>query len=88
MSHLIQNDTGWEEKLAKFRGDCRTTNTCLKIKTRNNTCIKFYKTIPIPTFLYSSGIWSLSKREEKKIEVGEMKFLGSTQRYSLLRRRY
>ena len=49
--------------------------------------MKFYKTVSVPTFLYSSETWTLGKRDVQRIQAAEMKFLRGAQGCSLLDRR-
>jgi hypothetical protein len=55
---------------------------CSKIRTlnkntRKETQIKFYKAMALPTLTYGSEIWTITTKQEAKIETAEMKFLRS-----------
>lgn len=64
-----------EKKLNKFQQICGTINRCLRNKTTRETKLKFYKTVAVPTLIYGSETWPLTKQEERKIEAAEMRFL-------------
>lgn len=64
-----------DNKLSKFSGICGTIHhRDLKNKNRKDIHMKFYRWVAIPAVLYGSEIWTLSKREEKKIQAAGMKF--------------
>jgi hypothetical protein len=70
-----------EIKINKFNQMCSTIRTTLNKKTRNDTQLKIYKAMAVPTLTYGSQIW-ITKKEEAKIERAEMKFLRSVVDYT------
>ena len=73
MSNTYNKDL--EQKVNKFSRICGTISRTLKNKTRNDTQIKFYKTMAVPTITYGSEVWVTSKKQEQRIQTQEMKFL-------------
>lgn len=66
-------------KINKFNYFCGVIKRTLKY-TSKETRLKFYKVM----LLYGSEFWTLTKSEEKRIEVIEMRFLRSIAGYTLL----
>lgn len=72
-----------QNKINKFSYVCGVINRSLK-NTRKETKIKFYKVMAAPMLLYGSEFWTLTKKEERRIEAAEMRFLRSVAGYTLL----
>ena len=66
------------EKINKFRNICGTIHRNLVNKTRHSTRNTFHKTIAIPTLIYASEAWVMTKKESGKIQSAEMQFLRNT----------
>ena len=64
-----------DKKLQKFQRICGTISRTLKNKTRRETKIKFYKVMAKPVLSYGSELWTMTKRQESRIQASEMKFL-------------
>lgn len=64
-----------DNKLQKFQRICGTINQALKNKARRETKMKFYKVMAEPTLSYGSELWTVTKKQESKIQASEMKFL-------------
>ena len=47
-----------------FQNICGTIHRNIRNKTRHGTRIKFYKTITIPTLIYASEAWVVTKKIE------------------------
>jgi hypothetical protein len=58
-----------------------TISRTLNKKTRKDTQIKLYKAMAVPTFAYGSEIWTLTKKQEARIETAEINFLRSVAGY-------
>lgn len=75
-----------QNKINKFSYVCGVIKRSLK-STRKETKIKFYKVMAVPMLLYGSEFWILTKKEERRIEAAEMKFLRSVAGYTLFDRK-
>lgn len=74
-------------KIAKFNKMNGTIRRTLKRKVRKETIMKFYKVIAIPTCLYGSETWTMTKRDISRLQAAEMRFLRATAGYSLTDRK-
>lgn len=81
ISYIKNEDIG--NKINKFNHVCGVINRSLK-NTRKETKMKFYRVMAVPMLLYGSEFWILTKKEERRIEAVEMRFLRSVAGYSLL----
>jgi hypothetical protein len=52
-------------KPQRFQQICGTIKSTLTGKVRKETLLKFYKLMAIPTILYGSECWTLTKRQKK-----------------------
>jgi hypothetical protein len=52
-------------------------------KFRKETLLRFYKIMAVPT-LYGSECWTLTKRQKRRLEAAEMRFLRSVAGYRLI----
>jgi hypothetical protein len=52
-------------KLQRFQQICGTIKRNLARKITKKTLLRFYKIMAIPTFLYGSECWTLTKRQKK-----------------------
>jgi hypothetical protein len=77
----VTNNKDLEIKLNRFHQMCGTIRRMLYKKTRKDTQIKFYKAMAGPTFTYGSEIWTLTIKQEARIETVEMNFLRSVAGY-------
>jgi hypothetical protein len=59
-----------------------STIRTLNIRTGKETEIKFYKPMAVPVLRYGSEIWTITKKQEAKMETGEMEFLWSVAGYT------
>ncbi|KAJ4436535.1 hypothetical protein ANN_16566 [Periplaneta americana] len=75
------------EKIAKFNKMNGTIRRTLKRKVRKETIMKFYKVIAIPTCLYGSETWTMTKRDISRLQAAEMRFLRATAGYSITDRK-
>jgi hypothetical protein len=64
-------------KLQRFQQICGTIKRILAGKVRKETLLRFYKIMAIPTLLYGSECWTLTKRQKSRLEAAEMRFLRS-----------
>ena len=71
------------KKINKFRDICSTIHRNLRNKTKHRTRINFYKTIPIPTLIYASEAWVMSRKESDKIRVLKCCFVYNIFNYTL-----
>ena len=63
------------KKISNFMRICGTIHRNLKNKTRQETRIKFYNTIAVPTLLYGSENWIHTRKMDSRIQAAEMRFL-------------
>jgi hypothetical protein len=63
------------DKLSKFENICGVIARILKMKTRKETNLKFYKIMAVPVLLYDSETRTLRKRDWNRIQAAEMKCL-------------
>lgn len=78
------NINDFDKKILKFQKLVGTVKRTFVKKVRANTVLKFYKTMVIPTLVYGSEIWSLTKQQERRMEAAEMKLLRPLAGYTLL----
>jgi hypothetical protein len=71
-------------KLQIFQQICGTIKRTLARKVRKETLFRFYKIMAIPTLLYGSEYWTLTKRQKSRLEAAEMRFLRSVAGYRLI----
>ena len=50
---------------------------------RNETILKIYNTLVLPTFLYGAENWTLTALQRRRIEAAEMKLLRPLAGYNL-----
>ncbi|KAJ4446719.1 hypothetical protein ANN_13416 [Periplaneta americana] len=86
LSYIHSRDIG--NKLAKFQQLLRTIRNTLFKKVRQDTILKFYKTMAIPTLLYGSETWTLTTSQLKRIEAAEMRLLRPLAGYTLYDHKY
>lgn len=72
-----------KKKLHRFQYMCGTIRRTLKGKVREDTQLKFYKTMAVPTLLYGSETWVDKTSYRNNIQSAEMRFLRSVKGYSL-----
>jgi hypothetical protein len=66
----------------RFNKMCSTVRRTLNNITRKETQINFYKAMAAHALTYGPKIWTLTKKQEAKIETAEMKFLRSVAGYT------
>jgi hypothetical protein len=71
-------------KLQRFQQICGTIKRSLAGKVLKETLLRFYKIMAIPTLLYGSECWTLTKRQKSRLEAEEMRFLISVIGYRLI----
>ncbi|KAJ4430825.1 hypothetical protein ANN_19416 [Periplaneta americana] len=71
-------------KILKFQKLIGTVKRTFVKKVRTDTVLKFYRTMIIPTLVYGSDIWNLTKQQERRMEAAEMKLLRPLAGYTLL----
>jgi hypothetical protein len=71
-------------KLNKFSSLCGTLRRTLKTKTRKTTQMKFYKVMALPVLLYGSEAWTIKRKNMRKIQATEMRYLRSVKGYTNL----
>ena len=69
-------------KLDKFNLMCETIRRTLKSASKG-TCLNFFKTVALPTLLYGSENWTLTKGQPNRIQAAEMRFLRHVAGYTL-----
>jgi hypothetical protein len=57
-------------------------------KVRKETLLRFYRIMAIPTLLYGSECWTLTKRQKSRLEAAEMRFLRTVAGYQLIDHRH
>ncbi|KAJ4430827.1 hypothetical protein ANN_19418 [Periplaneta americana] len=72
------------KKILKFQKLIGTVKRTFVKKVRTDTVLKFYRTMIIPTLVYGSDIWNLTKQQERRMEAAEMKLLRPLAGYTLL----
>lgn len=72
-----------DDKLNAFNYFCGTIRRTLGRKVRKETLLKFYKVMALPALLYGCENWVLRKKDERRIEAVEMKFLRFVAGYTL-----
>lgn len=83
VSHFnyLGSDVGFDKeydvdnKICNFQRVCGTINRTFRNKIRKETKLKFYKVMAVPTLAYGSETWTLTKKQQSKIQTTEMKFL-------------
>jgi hypothetical protein len=73
ISYQFPNDV--ELKLAKFLQLIGTIKRTIVRKVREETILKLYNTLVLPTILYGSENWTLTASHRRRIEVAEMQLL-------------
>ncbi|KAJ4451867.1 hypothetical protein ANN_03345 [Periplaneta americana] len=68
----------------KMNGTIRRT---LKRKVRKETIMKFNKVIAMPTCLYGSETWTMTKRDISRLQATKMRFIRARAGYSLTDRK-
>ena len=81
ISYKFSSDV--EFKLAKFLQLIGTIKRAIFKKVRNETILKIYNTLVLPTFLYGSENWTLTALQRRRIEEAEMKLLRPLAGYTL-----
>jgi len=71
------------KKINEFQRICDTIRKHLN-KTHTDTQMKFFKVVARPSLLYGSETWVTTKRDITRLEVEEMRFLGSVRGYTRL----
>lgn len=71
-------------KIQKFQKLCGTIRRALRQKTRQDTQLKFYKTMAVPMLTYGCENWTVNRSDRRKIEAAEMRFLRPLAGYTLL----
>ena len=69
-------------KLHKFNLMCRTIRRTLKSASKG-TRLKFYKVMGLPTLLYGSENWTLTKGQASRIQAAKMRFLRHVAGYKM-----
>ena len=82
ISHNQNDDI--DSKLNKFGRMCGTIRRHLRQKTLRCTQLKFYKTMATPMLRDGSENWLLNRKDKRKIETTEMKFLRAVAGVTLL----
>jgi hypothetical protein len=70
-------------KLQRFQQICGTIKRTFAGKVTKETLVRFYKIMAIPTLLYGSECWTLTKRQKSRLKAAEMRFLRSMTGYRL-----
>lgn len=76
-----------QNKIEKFNYINGTIRRTFKNKSNQNTAIKFYKTISIPTITYGSETWTITKENQRRLQSAEMKFLRAIGGYTRMDRK-
>jgi hypothetical protein len=63
---------------------CGTIRRTLAGKVRKETLLRFCKIMVIPTLLYGSECWTLTKRQKSRLKAAKMRFLRSVAGYRLI----
>jgi hypothetical protein len=71
-------------KLQRFKHIWGTVKMTLAGKVREETLLRFYKIMAIPTLSYGSECWALARRQKSKLEAEKMRFLRSAAGYRLI----
>lgn len=79
----FNDDDEVKKKLHRFQYMCGTIRRTLKGKVREETQLKFYKTMAVSTLMYGSETWVEKASYRNKIQSAEMRFLRSVKGYSL-----
>ena len=86
ISYLGEVDV--EKKITKFIKISGLINRIMPPNSlRRETRLKVYNTFAIPMLTYGSETWVLRKRDKKRTEAAEMRFLRRTAGYTLLDRK-
>jgi hypothetical protein len=80
----LNRDMDTNVKLQRFQQICGTIKRTLAGKVLKETLLRFYKIIAIPTLLYGSECWTLTKRQKSRLEAAEMRSLRSLAGYRLI----
>jgi hypothetical protein len=68
-------------KLQRFQQVCDTIKRTFARKVRKETLLRFYNIMAIPTLLYGSECWTLTKIQISRLEAAKMCFLRSVAGY-------
>ncbi|XP_067138864.1 uncharacterized protein [Centruroides vittatus] len=80
-----ESENDINNQLTKFLQILRIINNTLKPHlVQKHSRLKLYKTLAIPTLLYGSKIWVLKKKDIKRLQAAEMRFMRRTAGYTLL----
>lgn len=64
-----------EKKISKFQYMCDTLlRTLNKIKVWTDVLLKFDREIIVPTHSYGNEVWTLTKSDCKRVQIGKIKF--------------
>lgn len=78
------DDDDVKRKLHRFQYMCGTIRRTLRNKVRQETTMKFYKTMAVPVLMYGSETWVNKKKYQNAIQSSEMKFLRSVNKCTKL----
>jgi hypothetical protein len=80
----LNSEIGISVLLQRFQQICSTIKRTLAGKIWKKTLLRFDKIMAIPTLLYGSECWTLTKRQNSRLEAAEMCFLRSVACYRLI----
>jgi hypothetical protein len=70
-----------QNTLQRFNYLCRKIKHTLLNKSQQETILKFYKVLAVPSVLYDRECWTLTKQQLQQTESSEMRFLRSVAGY-------
>jgi hypothetical protein len=71
-----QEEKDIHSKITKFLQILGLLNNTLKPNLiQRRTRLKLYKTLPLPTLLYGSEIWTIKQCDKNRLRTAEMKYL-------------
>jgi hypothetical protein len=80
-----QEEKHIHSKITKFLQILGLLNNTLEPNlVQRSTRLKLYKTLALPTLLYSSEIWTIKQCDKNMLGTAEMKYLRRTAEYTLL----
>jgi hypothetical protein len=68
-------DNDLRQKINNFQYAYCTIKRTSRNKTRNDTMLKFFKVMTVPTLTYGLEYWATNKTNRRAVEAAEMKFL-------------
>jgi hypothetical protein len=81
-----EGEKDMEVKISKFVKATDVINSVFKPSlVQKQTELQVYKTLTRPVLSYGSDAWKIKKADKKRLQASEMKFMGRTAGYTLVK---